>query len=65
MHVGQTPKRGAAALSDLYYTLLLKDTGCSSNAARLGQLCGGDELATNREFRLIIAAPLRSSRPSP
>ncbi|ADW67235.1 HD-GYP domain-containing protein [Granulicella tundricola] len=31
-------------LSDLYYALLLKDAGCSSNATRLYQIVGGDEI---------------------
>ncbi len=29
---------------DLYYALLLKDAGCSSNATRLHQIVGGDEI---------------------
>lgn len=37
--------------SALYYALLLKDSGCSSNAARLQQIFGGDELRTKREFK--------------
>ncbi len=32
-------------LNSLYYALLLKDIGCSSNAARLCQIVGGDERA--------------------
>lgn len=30
-------------LGDLYFALLLKDIGCSSNAARVGQIVGGDD----------------------
>jgi putative nucleotidyltransferase with HDIG domain len=30
---------------DLYYSLLLKDIGCSSNAARMCQIVGGDDRA--------------------
>jgi putative nucleotidyltransferase with HDIG domain len=37
--------------SDLYYALLLKDSGCSSNAARLCQIMGADELAAKREIK--------------
>ncbi len=33
-----------AALWELYYTLLLKDLGCSSNAARICQLYLADDL---------------------
>ncbi len=45
-------------LSDLYYTLLLKDAGCSSNAARLWQLYGGDERLTKRDFKLVDSQSL-------
>lgn len=34
--------------SDLFHALLLKDAGCSSNAARLHQLIGGDDQAAKR-----------------
>ena len=58
LHVGQKLGLGPAALSDLYYTLLLKDTGCSSNAARLWELYGGDELVTKRDFKLVDSQSL-------
>lgn len=38
---------------ELYYTLLLKDAGCSSNAARLFQLYGSDDLQTKQDFKHI------------
>jgi putative nucleotidyltransferase with HDIG domain len=38
MHVGRALGFSDAELSDLYYTLLLKDLGCSSNAARICEL---------------------------
>jgi putative nucleotidyltransferase with HDIG domain len=37
--------------SDLYYALLLKDSGCSSNSARLHQIMGADEIKTKREVK--------------
>jgi putative nucleotidyltransferase with HDIG domain len=37
--------------SDLYYALLLKDSGCSSNAARMFQIMGADELAAKRDVK--------------
>ena len=37
--------------SDLYYGLLLKDAGCSSNAARMYEIFGGDERAAKREVK--------------
>ncbi len=40
-------------LSDLYYTLLLKDLGCSSNAARLCGLYFADDLSLKRDFKLV------------
>lgn len=40
-------------LWDLYYTLLLKDAGCSSNAARLCELYGGDERSVKRDFKIV------------
>lgn len=58
MHVGHTLGLGAETLSDLYYTLLLKDTGCSSNAARLWELYGGDDRATKRDFKLVDSQSL-------
>jgi hypothetical protein len=35
--------------SDLYYALLLKDAGCSSNAARMYEIFGGDERAAKKK----------------
>ncbi len=53
MHLGQAMGLEQEALWDLYYTLLLKDAGCSSNAARLFQLYGGDERAAKQDFKLV------------
>jgi hypothetical protein len=36
---------------DLYYALLLKDSGCSSNAARLHQIMGSDEIRAKSEVK--------------
>ncbi|MHB1870186.1 MAG: HD-GYP domain-containing protein [Steroidobacteraceae bacterium] len=58
MHTGQLLGLDPGALSDLYYTLLLKDTGCSSNAARLWELYGGDELLTKRDFKQVDSQSL-------
>ncbi|MDE2120052.1 MAG: HD-GYP domain-containing protein [Betaproteobacteria bacterium] len=38
---------------DLYYTLLLKDLGCSSNAARICELYLTDDLRFKRDFKLV------------
>jgi putative nucleotidyltransferase with HDIG domain len=37
--------------SDLYYALLLKDSGCSTNAARLFQIMGADEIQSKCEVK--------------
>ena len=58
MHTGRALGLDPGALSQLYYTLLLKDTGCSSNAARLWELYGGDELLTKRDFKLVDSQSL-------
>jgi len=50
VHVGKELGLDQSTLWDLYYTLLLKDAGCSSNAARMCELYGGDELIVKREF---------------
>ncbi|MFQ2384410.1 HD-GYP domain-containing protein [Aeromonas dhakensis] len=38
---------------DLYYMLLLKDLGCSSNAARICELYLTDDLHFKRDFKLV------------
>jgi len=41
------------ALKDLYYALLLKDLGCSSNAARICSLYLADDLNFKKDFKLL------------
>jgi putative nucleotidyltransferase with HDIG domain len=53
MRIGQRLGFGEGMLSDLYYTLLLKDLGCSSNAARICELYLADDLRFKRDFKLI------------
>lgn len=62
MRLGRQLDLSAADNAALYYALLLKDAGCSSNAARLCQLFGTDDLAlkprlktVNRQHRLALA----------
>ncbi len=38
---------------ELYYTLLLKDLGCSSNAARICELYLADDLTFKKDFKLV------------
>ncbi len=43
----------SAEIWELYYTLLLKDLGCSSNAARICQLYLTDDLTFKHDFKRI------------
>ncbi|MBA3447991.1 MAG: HD domain-containing protein [Pseudaminobacter sp.] len=52
-HIGREIGLDEAALLDLYYTLLLKDVGCSSNAARICKLYVVDDLAFKRDFKTV------------
>src|SRR4029450_925150 len=47
--------------SALFYALLLKDLGCSSNAARLCSLFGADDLTLKRDHRLTDQSAPRGS----
>ncbi len=38
-------------LSSLYHALLMKDAGCSSNAARMAEIFGADDIAVKRSMR--------------
>jgi len=53
MQVGRQLGYPVDMLGDLYYTLLLKDLGCSSNAARICALYLADDLAFKRDFKLV------------
>lgn len=53
IHIGRTIQLEEKILRDLYYTLLLKDLGCSSNAARICELYLSDDLQFKRNFKLI------------
>ena len=53
MHVGQHMGMDSQQLSHLYYTILLKDAGCSSNAARLFELYGTDERLIKCDFKQV------------
>lgn len=51
--IGQTVGFTQDQLWELYYTLLLKDAGCSSNAARLFELYGSDERTAKYNFKFV------------
>lgn len=52
-HIGQRLGLDTGTLWELYYTLLLKDAGCSSNAARLCELYGSDDRRAKRDFKTV------------
>lgn len=51
MRIGEKLGLGIEDLSDLYYTLLLKDAGCSGNASRLFHIIGADEIRAKRNVK--------------
>jgi putative nucleotidyltransferase with HDIG domain len=53
MRIGREIGLSNDELFDLYYALLLKDIGCSSNAARMCQIVGGDDIAMKAGAKLI------------
>src|ERR1700731_5019942 len=53
IHIGSEIGLNAAQIWELYYTLLLKDLGCSSNAARICQLYLTDDLTFKRDAKYI------------
>jgi len=52
-HIGREIGMRPADLTNLYYTLLLKDVGCSSNAARICRLYLADDIALKHDFQLV------------
>ena len=52
MRIGHEIGLDPSELAALYYALLLKDIGCSSNAARMCQIVGGDDRAVKRGAKL-------------
>ncbi|MEO8756254.1 MAG: HD domain-containing phosphohydrolase [Devosia sp.] len=53
MHIGAAIGMDEAQLSDLFYTLLLKDLGCSSNAARICALFVTSDYDFKRNAKLV------------
>ncbi len=53
MHIGRAAGLRDEQLWELYYTLLLKDLGCSSNAARICELYLTDDLDFKRDFKTV------------
>ncbi|MGD0796917.1 MAG: HD domain-containing phosphohydrolase [Acidobacteriaceae bacterium] len=53
MRIAQEAQIDSADFTDLYYALLLKDIGCSSNAARMCQIVGGDDRVMKSAAKLM------------
>ena len=53
MELGRAMGLNEYQLSELYYALLLKDAGCSSNAARMAALFGSDDLRVKPRMKLV------------
>lgn len=53
MHLGEAVGLPAQSLWELYYTLLLKDLGCSSNAARICELYLTDDRSFKHDFKVV------------
>jgi len=53
MRLGRELGLDGDTLGALYYAALLKDSGCSSNAARMAALFGSDDQVIKRDMRLV------------
>ncbi|EJN11020.1 HD-GYP domain-containing protein [Bradyrhizobium sp. YR681] len=53
VEIGKDVGLGEDEITELYYVLLLKDLGCSSNAARICELYLTDDLTFKQDFKLI------------
>ncbi len=53
MRLAQELGLTAEEQDSLYYALLVKDAGCSSNAARMCEIFGSDEIAAKRHSKLV------------
>src|SRR5215475_10919070 len=51
MRIAQELQLPAQDSADLYYALLLKDAGCSTNAARMHKILGSDDIRAKREVK--------------
>jgi HD-GYP domain-containing protein (c-di-GMP phosphodiesterase class II) len=53
MHIARALDLPMSDRRDLYYAALLKDVGCSSNAARVYELFGGDERTVKHDLKRV------------
>ncbi len=56
MHIGRALGLAPQELWDLYYAILLKDLGCSSNAARICELYRTDDRSFKQDFKQVGAS---------
>ena len=56
MRIGERIGLSQGQMSDLYYALLLKDIGCTSNAAHMDQIVRGEDEAAQAEIRAVVQA---------
>ena len=59
MRLAESLRLPPADRSALFYALLLKDLGCSSNASRVCTLFGADDLTVKRDFKTTNTSRLR------
>ncbi|NCN83870.1 MAG: HD domain-containing protein [Sphingomonadales bacterium] len=55
--IGMASGMKGDALRDVYYAVLLKDLGCSSNAARVSKMFVGDDRKLKHDFKLLGPEP--------
>lgn len=53
MRLGKTIGMDQQALSSLYHALLMKDAGCSSNAARMFEIYGSDDIQAKHASKIV------------
>lgn len=51
MRIAEELQLGPQDSTDLYYALLLKDAGCSTNAARMHNILGSDDIRAKKEVK--------------
>jgi len=51
MNIAKQMRLSLEDCGDLYYALLMKDAGCSSNASRMFQILGSNEVAAKRDVK--------------
>ena len=52
MRIGQDAGLNSEQMTSLYHALLMKDAGCSSNAARMVEIFGSDDIAAKRMSKI-------------